>query len=114
MLQRIADAPRAYVLTERPRRVARHAALVARWRRRGRDRYLVGVLPPTRHDPRISLEVVAPVTELNSSAHAPRVQMVQLPRPVAARVVVLRVHAGEVVGGRHQVCVGRVRVHPDF
>ncbi len=60
VLRRIADAPHAYLLAERPRRVARHAGLVAGWKRRGRDRYLVNVEPPTRHDPRVALEVVAP------------------------------------------------------
>jgi predicted amino acid-binding ACT domain protein len=58
--QRIADAPRAYLMLERPRRVARHAALLARWSRRGKDRYLVEVEGPTRHDPRIAVDVVAP------------------------------------------------------
>jgi UTP:GlnB (protein PII) uridylyltransferase len=60
VLRRIADAPHAYLLAERPRRVARHAELVASWKRRGRDQYLVNVEPPTRHDPRVALEVVAP------------------------------------------------------
>ena len=60
VLARIADAPHAYLLAERPRRVARHAELVAGWKRRGRDLYLVNVEPPTRHDPRVALEVVAP------------------------------------------------------
>jgi len=60
VVQRIASAPHAYLLAERPRRVARHAALVAGWKKRGRDRYLVNVEPPTRHDARVALEVVAP------------------------------------------------------
>ena len=60
VLQRIADAPRGYVLLERPTRVARHAAMLARWRSRGRDRYLVSVGAPTRHDPRMTVDVVAP------------------------------------------------------
>ena len=39
---------------------ARHAAMLARWRSRGRDRYLVSVGAPTRHDPRMTVDVVAP------------------------------------------------------
>jgi predicted amino acid-binding ACT domain protein len=57
VLDRIADAPRAYLLAERPRRIARHMALLADWKR-GRGDYLVNVEPPTRHDPRIEVELV--------------------------------------------------------
>ena len=60
VLQRIATAPRAYLLLERPRRVARHAEMLATWKPRGRARYLVSVTPPSRHDPRMAIDVVAP------------------------------------------------------
>jgi Kef-type K+ transport system membrane component KefB/predicted amino acid-binding ACT domain protein len=59
VLERIATAPRAYVLLERPRRVAGHAEMLGRWRPRGRPRVLVEVRPPTRHDPRCAVDVVA-------------------------------------------------------
>jgi Kef-type K+ transport system membrane component KefB len=58
VLDRIETAPRAYLLLERPRRVAGHAALLAQWRPRGRERVLVEVRPPSRHDPRIAVDVV--------------------------------------------------------
>jgi UTP:GlnB (protein PII) uridylyltransferase len=58
--RRIADAPRRYVLAERPRRIARHAAMLATWSRRGPDRYLVTVDPPSRHDERVGVTVVGP------------------------------------------------------
>jgi Kef-type K+ transport system membrane component KefB len=60
VVRRIEQAPRAYLLAERPRRVARHMALASAWRRRGANAYLVDVEPPTRHDPRVEIEVVAP------------------------------------------------------
>jgi UTP:GlnB (protein PII) uridylyltransferase len=60
VLERIAGAPRGYVLLERPARVARHAAMLVRWRRRGRDQVIVSVGEQTRHDPRMTVDVVAP------------------------------------------------------
>lgn len=60
VLERIATAPRGYVLLERPSRVARHAAMLARWRRRGTNQFVVSVGAPTRHDPRMTVDVVAP------------------------------------------------------
>ncbi len=59
-LRRIDDAPRRYLLVERPRRVARHAELLAGWRRRGPQRYLVTVEPPSRHHDRVTVDVVGP------------------------------------------------------
>jgi UTP:GlnB (protein PII) uridylyltransferase len=59
VLARIADAPRAYILAERPRRIARHMALLAEWKQGGRRNFLVNVEPPTRHDPRVEIEVIA-------------------------------------------------------